>query len=241
MIYTLADGWVDLLIGIVVVGAWIIGAIASAAKKSKDTEAGEPSQKKRTDAARRLQELAERRRRQLEELARRREQGQSVEPIQETKRTVPPPMPSERAAERAAEQLRQQRQAQAERALHEKQAQLERRRREQAERAEMERQRRLAAQREAKSKRRRRRSTPPPIPAQTSAQRMAVHEGEAGHETTRVHRHVPDADAVPVITHHPKVMLTKMDRHALRQAIILKEVLDKPLAMREQAGHVPEF
>lgn len=72
---------------------------------------------------------------------------------------------------------------------------------------------------------------------QRELQSMAVAEDhgpiDAGESV--VHRHVPDAEALPVpeLIQAESVSLSKMNRASWRRAIILKEVIDRPVALRE--------
>jgi len=60
-------------------------------------------------------------------------------------------------------------------------------------------------------------------------------------EENQVRRHVPDAP-MPGAQAGPRPRIIKhLNTASLRQAIILKEVLDRPLALRPPAGELPNF
>lgn len=232
--------WGSVIGIIVVVIFWVIGAIGKAAQDKKSQQTRRPSTSDRSDThnsagdraktvRQRLNELAEQRRRQLQEIARQKQSDH-----ERSERPLAPPLNTTTAqpttsreqvtdvtrrredAERQAEALRRQQAQQAEQAQAAERRAAEQARRQQleAQRAAAERQRRLQQQ-----------------AARLERQRMAVDSSQPGHMEGEVHRHVADAEMplenIPV---HPSLITT---REGLRQAIIMKEVLDKPLAMRD--------
>lgn len=225
---TLAEGWVEFIIPVVFFIFWIISAINSQANKNAPKtpprsrgsgDAGRSTSGDRAKSVReRLNELAEMRRRQLQEMARQKEQGQS------------PARPAPRAQEKprsvivleevapTEDELARQRQQAVQRAADELQRRnLEAIRQREEQQRQLERQRRAAeAKRAAQFDR-------------DEASRMAVHRDAPGADE-QVHRHVADAAMPERRKVHP--LVAKLDRQRAREAIILMEVLGKPLSMR---------
>ncbi len=199
-------------------------------------------------------ELAARRRAQLEELARRRQARVGGQGGGQASRPSAPPLgPDTSMGER--QQLEAQRRAQAERAeAMRRQAQAaEQERARAAEEArrrqtEIERRRQLAAQQRAQEEAARRQQAEQrqrrlssiedrPAPGSRLGQGVTLVDEDDPHVDldtgmSTVHRHVPDADTPYAIAHVRKGKL-RITRDGLRQAIILKELLDRPVSMRE--------
>jgi len=251
---TLGDtDWFRIIIFVVIAAFWVIGSIAKTLQDQKQEQSkrdsserpsAEPTNKARS-VRERLNELAERRRRQLQEMAREKQQNRKAETSRPTSQreltgsereltgskreltetTRAPDADETEARRRAAEQRAEQLRRAAEQAQRDKQ---EARRRQQAEterRKQIERQRML----QQAAKRRGKRQT-------------KVHPGPPGHpdDEAPVHRHVPDLPS-PIETEHqvhPDLVFT---RQGLRQAIIMKEILDKPLALRDSQDFTMEY
>lgn len=119
---------------------------------------------------------------------------------------------------------RRQREAAESRAEQQQRAQqAQQRQRQQA----AQRQKQLAQQRAAAQRRQR-----------AESMRVAEEHGPIDAGESVVQRHVPDAEPVPVpeLIEVEPVSLSKMNRASWRRAIILKEVLDRPVALRDSAS-----
>jgi hypothetical protein len=244
------DGWVRVLVPVVIFGFIIIGSIVKAVREQAESNKKRQSKTPTTtgEGTRNLDDLAERRRRQLQELAERRRRQQSAPapgssaPGRTASETTPrrpasagsprpaaPPVTAqsqsrnssrrldeELARRRAEAQQRQQQEQEA------RQAAMQRRRQEQ-----------LAAARRAEETRRRESMERQVARRAHADARMQVVSGEPGHDQT-VHRHVPDVAAKAPMTHADLArVLPRMDHKMLQQAIILKEILDRPVALRD--------
>lgn len=225
-------GMVETLVTIVIFAVVVIGSIVQSVKESsskkRSSGEAEPTPAEKQAAQDRLRELAEKRRQQLQELARRRREAQGgaqTETHREPQETFSP-VASQRAAEQAAERRRMIEQHQREEAAEAmRQAQLEQARAERAAKAEYERQMKLRQRQESLARRERQ-----------QPDRMAVmNEGVGTHEVT--HRHVSNADGVPVRrpNRHAEWLsrLPSMKRETLQRAVLLQEVLNKPLSLRD--------
>lgn len=230
-ITTLAADIGDLLEFALPVIVFLIVSIFSMVKAAKENKSrptprgqgGDPS------AAERARQIAEERRRKLQELARQRP-GQSPGGA-----TVASPLSpgGEQADARQREQALRRRAAEeaAQReALEQRQAEAERRRvaarrRAADSAAQLERQQRIANQFE-----------------QAQQRRMRVDASQPGHRSGQVHRHVseaPKAKARHRTSHADWVRkLAGADPRSLQRAIILSEVLGKPVGQR-QPGESP--
>lgn len=236
MPWTLGEGdWGGLIWMLILVVFWVIGAISKSAQEKKAQKpqrpqsggSAPPSAGDRARTVRqRLNELAEQRRRQLQEIA---QQKQTEHERRE--RPLAPPLntttATPTASREASTDVSRRRQEAERRAEALQREQNERRVMEQRRAAEQARRQQMAAQHEAAERQRRLQQQA----AQPERQRMAVDSTQPGHLEGEVHRHVADAPPPPQkIPIHPSLITT---RQGLRQAIIMKEVLDKPLALRD--------
>jgi type IV secretory pathway VirB10-like protein len=236
---TLADGSIFEFIipAIIVVSA--IYSVIKGVKESKDKQSRSAKPESSQSSGTKLNDLAERRRQQLRELAQRRraaKEGQA--PPTPTASTPPPPpvtQPGRMAQmqQRRADALQRQQQEERRRRIEAERRQQEREAAQAAELEQLERQRRLAAAQQQREMAARKRQSLQPQHAPPRGSRMAVHESGIGqHET--VHRHVSDA-STPRQYAAGQVLARKLaalDRPLVQQAIILKELLDRPVGMR---------
>lgn len=145
-----------------------------------------------------------------------------------------------RARARAEQKAQQERQAAQQRAQRERAEQQQDARRQRDERAKQQRRRQEQAEQQAKQQRRtkqqrRQQKTKRPSTATTGSKRESV----VAESLQRIHKsHAHNAPAVTKLASRPRTIGTKptigsMDRSALRQAFIMKELLDKPVALRD--------
>ncbi len=250
MLPTLGDGLMDVIVPAIIFAVITIASIVKGVLESKPAQkqkqqrgATQRNAQEQEASQGRLSDLAERRRRQLQELARRRREGGAPQAMGQ--QTPPPPprtrpsstMPSEREVQaealrrRQAEAMRR-RQVEAERRQREMAAAREARQRE----AEKSNRQSALARREAELARQRELRQRQFTDAE--AQRMSVDESPVGvHQ--EVHRHVRDAAyAKPAAGASLEAKLKSLDRPVLQQAIILKELLDRPVALRDDDAGV---
>lgn len=257
---TLAADWGDLIIGAIVLIVWIVGAAAGAIKQMKDKSQPQPMQRpaedaeleevegdfvRRESARERLDKVAEdrrrqletraaERRRQLEEMARRREGPQTITPPPTAQ--APPEAPTggrSRMKEFAEAMRRKAEEAMREQAAErERQIEAQRRRAHEQRRAE---QRRRRAQEAAAQQAAAESARQAAARSQAPSRRMEVSASDVGHEG-EVHRHVADATidaqaAAPI----PILSIPALSGPVrVRDAIILREIFDKPVGLRDQ-------
>jgi len=222
------SGMIETLVTIVIFAVIVIGSIVqslkeSSSKKKSGDESDEPTEAEKRQAQDRLRELAEKRRRQLEELARRRREAQGREETE--RRPTSTPMARTEAPPQHRRETPRRQADPADDAM--RRARLERARAERAAKAERERQLQLQRQQAELQHRERR---------QAERDRTPAHRGPVGtHEQT--HRHVRDAAPAPKrrFTQHGQWLsnLPNMRRETLQRAVLLQEVLNKPLALRD--------
>lgn len=259
----------DFIVPIIAVAMVISGIINSSreAKKAKDARArkrrssGSSSTSGSGDIQRdigadtsnsnlpTLEQIAEQRRRQLDSLSRKRMGTARQSPDQSAKDAM--------AAERAAAKKEYEARAEAmrrEKAEAAAQSRAQERRRQQAEelRRQQEQQQRERAAR-AQRKRQQQQAKPQrSLQSLGSGQHDSIVSGNLGHGATdvedthtgfgTVHRHVKDAPALPAVQiGHASEIRALVKGHALRNAILLKEVLDRPLALRDDNEHSDPF
>lgn len=216
---TLADSAAEWLVPLLIIVFAVVSSLVKAGKESKTQQERKRQREARQGGQRpSLDELAERRRRQLRELAERRrgdtaptesprpsQRPQTAPPLlsHEDSQTVQQHM-EERERRRRAE-ARAQAQRQQARSLEHAQQLAEQRRL-----AELKRQRQIA-------------------------ERMRVVEGAHDPRSSRVHRHVRNTAASrPVESHLSlRARLLANRQQSLRQAVVLREVFDHPVALRE--------
>ncbi len=257
MLFLLNGDLLELLIPVVVFVIIMIGSIIKGMRESGQSreQSGEQAEATR----KRLQELAERRRRQLERAAEQRRQAQQqgesprpVSPAQRERTVVAEPDPASAPRRRETEASIDPRQRERQRRQAERQSEYERRmaqRREAIERRrEQVRQARQRARQQAQSARRdaqpqRRiqvpssdqqrpgrdarmtaRQSPQAQSAIESHQLSPLSEREIGSGRARPVRQAPSSSVVRVDGLN--------DRSALQRAFVLKEVLDRPIALR---------
>lgn len=196
-------------------------------------------------ASQRIQELAEQRRKQLEQMAAERRRQLEELARQRTGGASSPGAPAESRPLPSAESDYDRQMRERQEAARRHQQELEQRR--EQERAEAQRRQQELQRRRAEAARQRpaarKVAPPPPVPArQETGYRkleiteeitadMIVREEAPGHEES-VHRHVADVATVsrPKST-TPVPRLNHPTR--LRQAVMIKEILDRPLALRD--------
>lgn len=242
----------DFIVPIIAVAMVISGIINSSreAKKAKDARARKRQTRSSGDIESTigadssnsnlptLEEIAEQRRRQLDSLSRKRTGTPRQQPDQGAQNAI--------AAERAAAQKEYQARAEAlrrEKAEAAAQSRALDRRRQQADE--------LRRQQEQQQRERAARARLRQQPAQSnrslqtlgSEQSGSIVSGDLGHGATdvedkhdglgSVHRHVQDVPTLPIAQiGHASEIRALVKGHALRNAILLKEVLDRPLALR---------
>ena len=257
----LAEGKVEWIVLVVVLVIGAIGSLINKVRESRQagqrredraarsqTDEGQRETQTRMD---RLNDLAERRRQQLQELAnRRREAAARGERVSERPRPTPVPPPAERRVDAEADHRRQaarraemeRREAAQHRAEAQRQAEVQRRealRRRAEQKAQHEAGRARRAARQSATRPVEGRHLEPSVDSRRVrrsprrvSQRMDVVGAQPGHEG-EVHRHVPDAEAVTKDQAAPWVnQLKDLDRSKLRQAFVLRELLDRPIALR---------
>lgn len=249
------NGLGGIIILVIVVGGWIVKAI-SAANESKQNKGRRPG-KPRLD----YEALAERRRQELQRQAqqRRAQQGR-VQPTQVQQRDPATmsmaeriEMARQRDVQRRGQPTAVDEQAQAlreaqERAQQQARAQAERARQEQAAQQRRAQQRKLQQQQRARQQNQ---------PAPRSAVKQAAAAGrrrrdlstvgedalrkhQASHDRVLSKQTASDAQARELAANlgrhkrrKPLLDFGKLNRRSLRQAIVLKEVLDPPVALRK--------
>lgn len=258
---TLAAGWEQLIVVAIFATIFIVKAIAKGTSnangqgKSGSSASGASAQSQR---AARLEELARKRRAELQQLAAQRQQSGQQHPTTTPSQQQPGNITAQQAGqrqqaktlyERRAEALRQmqrQQQPQPRQAPPSRPAPIKQQQpREFARQTQpgdptqhelsqvrqreeqLERQRQLAARQREEQLRK-------------QAQQLGSGATEVSHsrhgEVETVHRHIDDVKAEPKQHQsHPIAALGGMtlNRQSLRQAIILKEILDPPLALRK--------
>ena len=242
------------LAGIIIVGGWVAKAI----KNVSGSGGGGGSTS--TGTRQRLDELAARRREQLQQLARQRRGQTGSEP---TNLSMAERIQRARAKgdyEKRAQRLRSQQAEPARtgemearvaaereaRASAQREAQVRQQRVEEHRRQELQRQAQLREQKrraQLRQQQQQRRQRPTPTSHKTLRKLMPSELGKGAREvdteqhsltgsdeSSRVHRHVPDA--VMLVEHHAARRI-QFNARSLRQAIILKELLDPPVALRQ--------
>ena len=181
-----------------------------------------------------------------ERIARARAQAQYNKRSQKLQQGTSPQAASSRAQDTAAQQMRQQQAAQQQARRAQEAAQQQARAQQQQARQQQARAQQQARQRAAPQPpqrqaapvpQRRRSRTSTPTLRQTRRMRISTTKHkpiDAGKSV--VHRHVPEASPGAIAPHlllaGERLDAKMLAPHALRQAILLKEILDKPLALR---------
>lgn len=254
----LAD-WLPVIIIIVtVIASWVSTAMKEGGKKQRQRQRPRPTvdpnalQDETPTMGRRLSvdEMAARRREQLQELARRRQRAMGQgQPTNLTAGQVEERTRAKATYEARAQELRRAAEAQARRQQELEQARIRREREAQA-RSQRERVRgQREAQRRAQLQAQQRAQAAQRQQAQAAAARRSrlgagVVQGVA-HPTedhdigeSVVHRQVSDAEMPVEVTTVPLLFGKPLNRLSLREAFVLKELLDKPVALRDPLSGV---
>lgn len=248
----------DFIVPIIAVAMVISGIINSSreAKKAKDARARKRQSRSSGDMESTigadssnsnlptLEEIAEQRRRQLDSLSRKRSTSTSTQSGRSGNDAI--------AAERAAAQKEYEARAEAlrrEKAEAAAQSRAADRRRQQAEelRRQQEQQQRERLARAERDRQRQQTQSKRSLQTLGSKKPGSIVSGDLGHGATdvedthdtfgAVHRHVKDVPALPIVQiGHASEIRALVKGHALRNAILLKEVLDRPLALRDDVG-----
>lgn len=252
----------DFIVPIIAVAMVISGIINSnrEAKKAKEARARRREQRGSSDSASvdtsqnlpTLEEIADQRRKQLDNLSRGRSSSHRSTPEQSSREQVARERESAKAEYDArAEALRKE---QAQEAKRRRAADQQRRQADELRQREAQvKQERAARARQKQARQQSRNQPAQPVQANRS---LGVLKGshinelgsgatdvDTGHiEDGRVHRHVPDVAPLSVKQiGHASEIREMVKGHALRNAIILKEVLDPPLGMRGENHLVDPF
>ena len=235
------------IIFIVIIAASVISSIAKQIKEGQQREQARTRRDQRRiesgDEVPSLEEMAAKRRAQLQELAQRRGQSQTPRQQQSPNVLVQPQQPAPPKPQQAAPPapvsvaMQQTQRAEALRRRAEQARQLKQQKRDARLRAQQQAQQK--AQQKSQQIRTARRTKPPAPPAGPEVQ---GHRHKAGDAT--VHRLLTDtAKSAPA--QEPAVLLPEigatLNAESLRQAIILKELLDPPLAYRESQQSWNQF
>lgn len=253
----------DFIVPIIAVAMVISGIVNSnrEAKKAKEARARRREQRGASDSASvdtsqnlpTLEEIAEQRRKQLDNLSRGRSSSRrSATPEQSSREQVARERQSAKAEYDArAEALRKE---QAQEAKRRRAAEQQRRQADELRQREAQvKQERAARARQKQARQQARNQPAQPVQANRSLGVLkgshinelgsGATEVDTGHiEDGRVHRHVPDVAPIAVKQiGHASEIREMVKGHALRNAIILKEVLDPPLGMRGENHLVDPF
>ncbi len=224
---------------VVMVGSWVLKGIKHQNEKRNSQQmsirrsAEMPQMQTRAVSS---EELAAKRRRQLQELAQRRRAAKSGVGPQPTAKKEPSNLTMGQRAERAkaqaqyrarAEALKQKQAQEAALAQRKAKAQQAQAQRQQQARAQSQRSRQIQQQRaKAAAAAQRRAALPSKQRSHKDAKRI-----EAEHRQGVVHRHVPDSTANAYAEKTARAPGKRM--RSLREAVVFKEIIDPPLALRQ--------